>query len=218
MEAVSEKADAEGKSMLIKKPKLYLIDIENLIDGLIFTRSIMRLREIIQNSIPVKSDDIVIVGTDITGMSRTITAAWPQAQCLFRRGRDGADHALLRELCLRDLSNFSEVVIASGDHIFAEEAARLLLEGFSVTVLARKGAISRLLRESGAQILEAEDYLPESETIFVDPFIPDYRTTSKNRRRRAKKQYDKTRYNNKRKKEKVLREERGGDYGGEELL
>jgi len=219
MTDASEQTETDGTLLQAKKPKLYLIDVENLVDGFIFSRSIVRLQEIIQNSIPAEPGDVVIVGTAILGIPRTVTAVWPQAQCLLRKGKDGADHALLRELCLRDLSNFSEVVIASGDHIFAEEAARLQLEGLSVTVLAKRGSISRLLRESGARILIVEDYCPEPDGSFVMPYIPDRRTASKRSQRRSRKQYEKKRDNiNKRSRGKLYPEQYREDYSDEEQL
>jgi len=167
-----------GRALLqAKQPKLYLIDIENLIGG-VYYKGIKRIQSIIQESIPVEPNDVVLIGTGLPGVTGIIATAWPQAQCLLRRGKDGADHALLRELCLRDISNFSKVVIASGDHIFAEEALRLQLEGFLVIVLSNRKTTSHLLYESGAWMIAIEDYVQVSDISYVGLPIPHFRSGS----------------------------------------
>ncbi|MCL2882469.1 MAG: hypothetical protein FWF45_06250 [Coriobacteriia bacterium] len=201
----------------VKKPKLYLIDIENLANGATSLQSVIFLRETIMKCIPVELDDVVVIGTGFYFIASIVKDVWPQAQCIIREGNDGADHALLRELCLRDLSCFSGVVIASGDHIFAEEVARLLLEGFSVTVVSNKRNASHLLQKTGAQMIGIGDENQASHIISFGIPIPQLKPGQL--RREAKKQAgNKHSRVNQRPILKSPLEEYWDDYGDEEQL
>ena len=199
-----------------KKPKLYLIDIENLIGG-VYSKGIERIQEVIEESIPIGTDDVVLVGMGRPDVAETIATAWPQAQCLIREGKDGADHDLLRELCLMDLSNFSKVVIASGDHIFAEEAARLQLEGFLVIVLSNRRTTSHMLYETGAWMIAVEDYCPMPDISYTELPMPHFRSGPL-RRKRKRWIIGKHNKDNRRPILKSPLEEYWDDYGDREPL
>jgi uncharacterized LabA/DUF88 family protein len=66
-----------------------------------------------------------------------------------RSGENGADLELLAILAQESVeTRFDRVVIGSGDGIFALAAARLQAAGVNVTVVVRRGALSRSLRLS----------------------------------------------------------------------
>lgn len=66
---------------------------------------------------------------------------------LWRSGKDGADLALLDILKNEDIANrFSEVVVGSGDGIFAEIVARLAANGVRGHVVSRREALAHRLR------------------------------------------------------------------------
>jgi len=74
-----------------------------------------------------------------------------------RSGPDGADLALLDVLRHENVATrFTQVAIGSGDHLFAEEAARLAAQGVWVTVVSRQRSLSRQLA------------LAVREVIFLD--------------------------------------------------
>jgi hypothetical protein len=86
---------------------------------------------------------------------KTAGAYWPSARYLARSGPDGADLALLDVIsCERVAERFTHVLIASGDHIFAGEAAVLIARGCHVTVVSRYTALSRQLAlAAGRQVI-----------------------------------------------------------------
>ena len=136
--------------------KIYLVDIENLIGGPSFW-ALAKMWALIQENIPVGPDDVVLVGTGYQHYADVIDAAWPQARCIIYQGEDGADLALLYTFDTYNLALFSEVVIVSGDHIFAKTVTRLLKRGISVTILSSKRHTSHKLRETGARMIAIED-------------------------------------------------------------
>lgn len=74
---------------------------------------------------------------------------------LFRGGIDGADLELLDVLDTEHVGErFAELVLVSGDGIFAEVISRLAKSsGIDVTVAARTGACSRRLRMAAKKVL-----------------------------------------------------------------
>jgi hypothetical protein len=91
----------------------------------------------------------------------TATAwAWPNAtRKLLATGLNGADLALVRILATESVERrFDQVVVVSGDAIFASEVARLGHAGVKTTVLSRASALSRRLRLAATDALA----LPES--------------------------------------------------------
>lgn len=74
---------------------------------------------------------------------------------LFRSGVNGADLELLDVLeNERIVGRFSDLVLVSGDAIFAESVAALGAQGVTVTVVARTEALSRRLRMAASQTIE----------------------------------------------------------------
>ena len=50
-------------------------------------------------------------------------------------------------------ANFTQVAIGSGDHLFAEEAARLAAQGVWVTVLSRRRGLSPWLERAASEVI-----------------------------------------------------------------
>jgi hypothetical protein len=79
---------------------------------------------------------------------------WPHAHYRLGSGPDGADMALLDVLRHEDVARrFTRVVIGSGDHVFAEEAARLAAQGVCVTVVSRRHSLSRRLAMAAREVI-----------------------------------------------------------------
>lgn len=124
---------------------LHLVDIENLTGtGLPDPRAVQRARLALNGAVPVGAGDHVVVGSSHAA-ALAIFEGWGVARFVWRSGHDGADLALLGVLEEDVTTRFDHVVIASGDGIFAEAAARLGAGGCDVTVVAREGGISRRL-------------------------------------------------------------------------
>jgi len=128
--------------------RLHAIDIENLLGGAPMTP--VRLREWADAYMGLgvfRCGDHVAIGVDVTGAAEVMLAL-RSPRVVLGRGRDGADRALLG--VLRDeidpTRGYAELVLASGDGIFAEDVARLRTRGLPVTVVSRPQSLSSQLR------------------------------------------------------------------------
>jgi hypothetical protein len=85
----------------------------------------------------------------------------PSARHILGRGISGADRALVDVLHQEHVAErFVEVVIVSGDGIFADVAAELGQQGVVVTVVARQGSLSARLRLAATRIVLLPDFAP----------------------------------------------------------
>lgn len=103
--------------------------------------------------------DHVVVAAGHFAAPASWWACWPRARRLVRSGTDGADLALIEVIETETPSaRFDRVVLGSGDGIFAEPAARLQADGCGLTVVCRRGSLSRQLQlAAGAvRLLEPE--------------------------------------------------------------
>lgn len=104
---------------------------------------------------PLIADHDLLVVACNHGAFASVAWGWPNARRLVRSGENGADHALLDVLtCERVEKRFEAIVVASGDGIFADTAARLGAVGIAVTVVSRPEALSRRLRMAARHVLE----------------------------------------------------------------
>jgi hypothetical protein len=79
---------------------------------------------------------------------------WPRVHYRAWYGPDGADLALLDVLQHENVAGrFTHVVIGSGDHLFAEEAARLADQQVWVTVVSRRGSLSSQLAREAHEVI-----------------------------------------------------------------
>jgi hypothetical protein len=98
---------------------------------------------------------------------QTIGFCWPGPQYLLRSGPDGADLALLAVLDTGHIAaRFRDVVIGSGDHIFAPAVTSLTAAGSRVTVTARRDRLSAsLARAVGPRLiyLDPPGHIPSGQ-------------------------------------------------------
>lgn len=132
-----------------KAPKrtLHLMDVENLCGGTQpRPEQVRRVRSAYNRQLPTGRDDLVFIA-----MSHFAAAAilleWPDsAERRLQSGDDGADLALIEMLYdTLAITEVDRVVIASGDGIFAEHAARLQQKEIEVMVATAYGQLSRRL-------------------------------------------------------------------------
>ncbi|MFE1646209.1 hypothetical protein ACFM35_11575 [Microbacterium sp. P01] len=140
--------------------RIVLIDIENIVGGGVSVPGqVHGAQAAIAAAIVPRADDQIVVACgrfsiDVVGFE------WQGARRLvFRAGTNGADLELLDILENEQVNDrFSEIVIVSGDGIFADVVSRLALRA-DVTVVTRAEACSRRLRMAAMTVLTL-DYDP----------------------------------------------------------
>lgn len=133
--------------------KLFVVDIENAVGiGTVDEESCRKVRDRIEREYKPADNDLTVIG--VSHHSNVFPAhAWDGARIVLREGHDGADLALEHVLSAENVERrFGEVVIVSGDGMFAAQAARLRSQGVKVTVDARARQLSRILAFSCSSV------------------------------------------------------------------
>jgi hypothetical protein len=126
---------------------LHLVDVENLLGGANFDEREAAAAAAAYGPVAdLGETDLVVVASSHHAASAT-WFGWRNARRVVQSGPDGADRALIKIIETENIpARFERVVIASGDQIFAEPAARLQTLGVTVTVVSRPESLSRHLR------------------------------------------------------------------------
>lgn len=142
--------------------ELHLIDIENeLGTGQVKATDIARFRTYYLKANNVPADAHIVVASSSSQNLLESAFGWPGARTVWFPGHDGADRALLEIAYEENVEKrYDKVVIASGDHIFAEAADALQNLGVKVKVFARAVFISVLLQSTCHEVLlySADDF------------------------------------------------------------
>ena len=127
--------------------KLFVVDIENAVgSGIVNEGSCRRAMGRIYQAHKPQDGDLTVIGVSHTENLFAVKSWNPSIRVVAKWGHDGADLALENVLEHEDVENrFDEVVIVSGDGLFAKQATRLRSIGVKVTVDARAAQLSRLL-------------------------------------------------------------------------
>ena len=97
-------------------------------------------------------DQVEVASSHLTLLNAAL--GWPHAHYRARSGPDGADLALLDVLRYENVAErFTHVAIASGDHLFTEEAAHLAAQGVWVTVVSRRHSLSPRLALAACEVI-----------------------------------------------------------------
>lgn len=128
--------------------ELHLIDIENeLGTGEVKADDIARFRTFYLKANYVPANAHIVIAASCSQNLLESALGWPGARNVWLPGHDGADRALLEIAYEENIEKrYDKVVIASGDHIFAEAAEELQNLGVKVKVFARTVFVSVLLR------------------------------------------------------------------------
>lgn len=134
--------------------RLHLVDIENLAGTSL--PSLSQVREALSlyaNRLAFGvMDQVEVASSHLTLLNAAL--GWPHARYRIRSGPDGADMALLDVLRYENVaSRFTHVTIASGDHLFAEEAANLAARDVWVTVVSRRRSLSPRLALAAREVI-----------------------------------------------------------------
>lgn len=143
-----------GASKRFPARRLHLVDIENLAGARV--PSLGQVREVqglYADRLTVGvMDQVVVASSHLTLL--TAALGWPHARYRMRSGPDGADLELLDVLmCENVAARFTQVVIGSGDGVFAGAAAILGAAGVWVTVVSRRGSLSHRLEIAAREVL-----------------------------------------------------------------
>ena len=142
--------------------ELHLIDIENeLGTGQVKAADIARFRTFYLKANNVPADAHIVVASSSSQNLLESAFGWPSARTVWLPGHDGADRALLEIAYEENVEKrYDKVVIASGDHIFAEAAETLQNLGVKVKVFARAVFVSVILRSAcnDVELYSAEDF------------------------------------------------------------
>ena len=126
--------------------RIILLDMENFNGGPVATALQARwCRRMIENWIAIKPGEQVIIAADITTVT-DIHQAWPEARILAGRNENGADLRLLEVMNESLPERFSDVVLVSGDRIFAEKISELAGQGLPTHVYAHAELLSKRLQ------------------------------------------------------------------------
>lgn len=142
--------------------RMILIDLENIVGGGVSVpEQVHEAQAAIAAAVAPRDDDQVVVAcgrfsVDVVGFE------WQGARRLvIRAGTNGADLELLDILETERVGDrFTEIVLVSGDGIFAEVISRLGLHA-DVTVASRADSCSRRLRMGANRVLDI-DYDPNA--------------------------------------------------------
>jgi|HubBroStandDraft_2_1064218.scaffolds.fasta_scaffold268120_2 hypothetical protein len=134
--------------------RLHLVDIENLAGAAL--PSLSQVRETLglyTGRLAFGAmDQAEVASSHLAWLNAAL--GWPHAHYRIRSGPDGADLALLDVLRHEDVARrFTHVAIGSGDHLFAEEAARLAAQGVWVTVVSRRRGLSSWLEQAASEVI-----------------------------------------------------------------
>ena len=134
--------------------RLHLVDIENLAGNARPTLSQVRqaLGLYTAGLAFGAMDQVEVASSHLTLLNAAL--GWPHARYRVRSGPDGADLALLDVLRHENIADrFTHVAIGSGDHLFAEQAARLAARGVWVTVVSRRRSLSPRLALAAREVI-----------------------------------------------------------------
>lgn len=133
--------------------RVVLVDIENVVGGAVASAADAAwARDVVCGSIEIGSCDQFVIGSGPAGL---VAAAdgWGTARYTMQRGRDGADRALLDVMDEGLERRFAEIVLVSGDGIFADRIAEFGAQGTPTTVVAHRTALSRDLRMAAGRVI-----------------------------------------------------------------
>ncbi|MGH1561440.1 NYN domain-containing protein [Mumia sp. DW29H23] len=126
--------------------QVILVDIENVVGGAVLTQdAAIWARRQIETVLEVRDDAHIVIGASHASWMNA-ALAWPTKRCLPKSGPDGADLAILDEMESLLVHRYDEVILVSGDGIFADAVSVLSARGAQVTVVAHHGRCAARLR------------------------------------------------------------------------
>lgn len=146
------------KKRAMRGRRLVVVDIENVSGGALVTKAMADwARAVVEAALQISDGEQVVIGTSHMGMFNAADA-WPSARVKVRSGENGADLELLDVLGTEHVEErFDEVLLISGDGVFADAVAHLGRCGVKVTVAAWSTSMSARLRLAAGCIVYLDD-------------------------------------------------------------
>ncbi|WP_460991116.1 NYN domain-containing protein [Sinomonas soli] len=124
---------------------------------------VTRVQSRINWAVPPNESDHTVIASSHHNAAATYFGWAGSAQRLARSGKDGADTALIE--AVSDTSwiagRYDNVVVASGDHIFAPAVAALKAAGTNVIVISPDSGLSHRMRlAAGPDLVRLEKVIP----------------------------------------------------------
>jgi hypothetical protein len=141
--------------------RLHLVDVENLLGcprpaAVEVLACRQRYADLAQ---PTGWDQCVVACNH--GAGAEVGFSWPGVRLLWRSGPDGADLALRDVLTHENVADrFKDVILASGDGLFADPVSELARAGVHVTVVANRRSLARRLELAAAAVIYFDAELP----------------------------------------------------------
>ena len=136
------------------KRSLIFIDIENLVGGAKPTLAELeygkqQLRSVIEG---FDTQLAIVASSHLSALA--VAQVFPDALLRWRSGPDGADLALIDEMRdLRVMQRFDQIVLCSGDGIFAPYLAAMAGHGIDTTVVGLEGHVSAKLKLAARRLI-----------------------------------------------------------------
>ena len=156
----SRKPGALLPKQYMRGRQLVLVDIENAVGGAAIDQAAVRWAKAhIEEVTKIAAEGHVVIGTSHIGLL-SVGSAWSDLRYVVGSGPDGADRALLTVLEEDIESRFGEILLVSGDGIFADRIAELAAYGLRVIVVAHPDGLSKRLRMAAHQVIYLTDHYP----------------------------------------------------------
>jgi len=139
---------------------MVLFDVENFLGGSRFAAPNVRVAWArLQAGLDLQAHDSVIVGTSSSCACLEAGLAIPAAARRLRRGRDGAEDAILEAISDYDwiAARFAVVYFVSGDHKFAPAMAQLARRGVMIVCVCGVGGCSKQCRLACHRFIQLDD-------------------------------------------------------------
>lgn len=143
------------------------MDIENIAGGACRSaQSVLWAKQMVTDAAHLGNCDHVVVATSHIGLLH-VGCNWAGIRYVVRSGRDGADLVLLDVLGEDIPGRYEQVVLASGDGIFAPAVAQLAQAGVTTTVLGLRGEVARALQLAAGRVI----YLPAGRPMAAPQVV-----------------------------------------------
>lgn len=136
----------------LRSRRIFIVDIENVVGGAVRTPDMVAwARFILKMKLGLNESDQVVIAASHIGQS-SIKKEWGSARLLVKSGQDGADLAIVESLSTESYAErYGEIILVSGDGIFAELVGQLRAQGVIVTVAGWQGRTATRLKFAASE-------------------------------------------------------------------
>jgi hypothetical protein len=138
--------------------RLLVIDIENYCGKPVLTqKDVASAKQSVFDRFSPTANDLIVIGVSHTSNFMSSGISWKGARHVLGKGQNGADLAIINALGEYRLDSFKEVVLMTGDGIFANKVKQMVAAGAYVTVVSCAKRLSRNLAAVGSSVQLVKD-------------------------------------------------------------